>query len=219
MKSFSVLVLKDLQMMARRRGGVLSALGVGAIVMLMASVAGDATPEGLARRGAQAFWLGVFLGSTLLLSDAFDAEQRNGAQRSLVLLGASPTAFFYAKAVANFLGLLIVGAALTPIAVALFGVSLDPFGGGALLTIGTMSLAAPGTLFTGLVAESERRNLLLPILVFPLVLPVLIGVVQTTLLLVFGDPMEQGKAWMALLGVFALLHWILDGALYAKGVD
>lgn len=219
MNAFLILVRKDLRMMVRRRGGVLSALGVGAIVMLMASVAGDATPEGLARRGAQAFWLGVFLGSTLLLSDAFDAEQRGGAQRSLILLGASPTAFFYAKAVANFAGLFMVGAALTPIAIALFGVSLDPFGGACLLATGALSLAAPGTLFTALVAESEKRNLLLPILVFPLVLPVLIGVVQTSLLLVFGDPMNQRGAWMSLLGVFALLHWILDGALYEKGVD
>jgi ABC-type transport system involved in cytochrome c biogenesis permease component len=54
---------------------------------------------------------------------------------------------------------------------------------------------------------------------FPLVVPVLITVVQSTLLLTFGDPMGQGLAWTSLLSVFAMLHWLLDGALYSRAVD
>ena len=206
-------------MLVRRRGGLLSAFAVGAIVMLMASVSGESTPQSLAQRGASAFWMSIFLGSTLLLSDAFEAEQKDGAQRALILLGASPTAFFYAKASVNFLGLLTVGLMLTPIAVALFGVAPAMGSGLLVLALGALSLSAPGTLFTALVSESEKRHLLLPILMFPLVLPVLITTVQATLLLTFGDPMKQGGAWTSLLVVFALLHWLLDGALYAKGVD
>ena len=219
MSAFKVLIRKDLLMLMRRRGGLLSAFAVGAIVMLMASVSGESTPQSLAQRGASAFWMGVFLGSTLLLSDAFEAEQRDGAQRSLILLGASPTAFFYAKALVNFIGLFVAGLMLTPIAVALFGVAPGMGDGVIVLALGTLSLSAPGTLFTALVAESEKRHLLLPILLFPLVLPVLITVVQATLLLTFGDPMGQRGAWTSLLVVFALLHWLLDGALYSKGVD
>jgi heme exporter protein B len=219
MTGFRALVAKDLTLLGRRRGGLLSAFALGAIVMLMMSLSGDASPEGLGRRQAAAFWIGLFLGSTLFLSDSFEGEQRDGGQRALILLGASPTAFFYSKAVVNFAGLFAVGLLLTPISFALFGVGPSFLGGLAVLALGTLSLSAPGTLFTAIVAESERRHLLLPVMMFPLVVPVLITVVQSNVLLTFGDPMGQGLAWISLLGVFALLHWLLDGALYARAVD
>lgn len=219
MSAFRALILKDLKILARKRGGFLSAFALGAIIMLMASLSGEATPVSLGQRGAAAFWMGLFLGSTLFLSDSFETEQKDGGQRALILLGSSPTAFFYSKALVNFLGLFVVGVLLAPIAVALFGVGPSPLGGAVILALGTMSLSAPGTLFTALVSESDKRHLLLPVMMFPLVVPVLITVVQSTLLLTFGDPMGQGSAWAALLGIFAMLHWLLDGALYSRAVD
>jgi heme exporter protein B len=219
MTSFRALIVKDLRILMRRRGGFLSAFALGAIILLMASLSGEATPLSLGQRGAAAFWMGIFLGSTLFLSDAFETEQRDGAQRALILLGASPTAFFYAKAVVNFVGLFGAALLLSPVAIALFGVAPGLGGGIVVLALGTLSLAAPGTLFTALVSESDKRHLLLPVVMFPLVVPVLITVVQTTLLLTFGDPMGQGSAWISILLVFALLHWLLDGALYARAVD
>lgn len=219
MKGFRALLIKDLRILARRRGGFLSAFALGAIIMLMSSLSGEATPLSLGQRGAAAFWMALFLGSTLFLSDSFETEQRDGGQRAMILLGASPTAFFYSKALVNFLGLFVVGVLLAPIAVALFGVGPQPLGGALILALGTLSLSAPGTLFTALVAESDKRHLLLPVMMFPLVVPVLITVVQSTLLLTFGDPMGQGSAWASLLAIFALLHWLLDGALYSRAVD
>lgn len=219
MKAFRALIVKDLKILARKRGGFLSAFALGAIIMLMASLSGEATPLSLGQRGAAAFWMGLFMGSTLFLSDSFETEQRDAGQRALILLGASPTAFFYSKAIVNFVGLFVAGVLLTPIAVALFGAGPSPLGGAVILALGTLSLAAPGTLFTALVGESDKRHLLLPVMMFPLVVPVLITVVQSTLLLTFGDPMGQASAWASLLAVFALLHWLLDGALYSRAVD
>jgi heme exporter protein B len=219
LSAFRALIVKDLRILMRQRGGFLSAFALGAIILLMASLSGEATPQSLAQRGAAAFWMGIFLGSTLFLSDAFETEQKDGAQKTLILLGASPTAFFYAKALVNFAGLFLAGLCLSPVAIALFGAAPSFFGGIGVLALGTLSLAAPGTLFTALVCESDKRHLLLPVVMFPLVVPVLITVVQATLLLTFGDPMGQAGAWISILCVFALLHWLLDGALYARAVD
>jgi heme exporter protein B len=219
MNAFGALVRKDLRIMARRRGGFLSAFALGAIVMLMASLSGEATPASLAQRGAAAFWMALFIGSTLFLADSFETEQKEAGQKALILLGASPTAFFYSKALVNFVGLFGVGVLLTPISAALFGAGPSVMGGGLILALGTLSLSAPGTLFSALVSESDKRHLLLPVMMFPLVVPVLITVVQSTLLLTFGDPMGQASAWNSLLGVFALLHWLLDGALYSRAID
>ena len=219
MSPFKALLAKDLSLLGRRRGGLLSAFALGAIAMLMMSLAGEASEGSLAHRQAAAFWIGLFLGSTLFLSDAFEAEHRDSGQRALILLGASSTAFYYSKALVNFLGLFAVALLLTPVSYALFGAGPDLAEGVLVVALGTLSLAAPGTLFTALVSESDRRHLLLPVLMFPLVVPVLTTVVQATSLLTFGDPMGQRGAWQALLAVFALLHWLLDGILYAKAVD
>ena len=219
MSAFRALIVKDLRILLRKRGGFLSAFALGALIMLMASLSGEATPTSLGPRGAAAFWRGLFMGSTLFLSDSFETEQRDGGQRALILLGASPTAFFYSKALVNFLGLFVVGILLTPISAALFGVGPSLGGGLLILALGTLSLSAPGTLFTAIVSESDKRHLLLPVMMFPLVVPVLITVVQSTLLLTFGDAMGQASAWNSLLTIFALLHWLLDGALYSRAVD
>lgn len=219
MTSFRALFLKDLRILIRRRGGFLSAFALGAIILLMSSLSGEATPVSLSERSAAGFWMALFLGSTLFLSDSFETEQRDGGQRSLILLGASPTAFFYSKALVNFIGLFGVGLLLTPLSAALFGTGPSPADGLLVLALGTLSLSAPGTLFSALVSESDKRHLLLPVLMFPLVVPVLIPVVQATQLLTFGDPMGQGDAWKSFVGVFAFLHWLLDGALYARAVD
>jgi len=219
MSSFRALFVKDLRILTRRRGGFLSAFALGAIILLMSSLSGEATPVSLSQRSAAGFWMALFLGSTLFLSDSFETEQRDGGQRSLILLGASPTAFFYSKALVNFIGLFGVGLLLTPLSAALFGAGPSPADGLLVLALGTLSLSAPGTLFSALVSESEKRHLLLPILMFPLVVPVLVPVVQSTQLLTFGDPMNQGGAWQSLVGVFAFLHWLLDGALYSRAVD
>ena len=71
MSPFKALLAKDLSLLGRRRGGLLSAFALGAIAMLMMSLAGEASEGSLAHRQAAAFWIGLFLGSTLFLSDAF----------------------------------------------------------------------------------------------------------------------------------------------------
>jgi ABC-type transport system involved in cytochrome c biogenesis permease component len=153
----------------------------------------------LGQRGAASD--GSFHGLPLLSTLRNRAARRR--QRALILLGASPTAFFYSKALVNFVGLFVVGILLTPISAALFGVGPSLGGGLVILALGTLSLSAPGTLFTAIVSESDKRHLLLPVMMFPLVVPVLITVVQSTLLLTFGDAMGQASAWNSLLTIFA----------------
>jgi len=69
--AFRALLGKDLRILLRKRGGFLSAFALGSIVMLMASLSGESTPTSLGQRGAAAFWMGLFMGSTLFLSDSF----------------------------------------------------------------------------------------------------------------------------------------------------
>lgn len=218
-RAFPVLIAKDLRLLARRPGTLVALWACGALVLLMMSVSGPAGPEGLKERGAAALWLGLFLGASVFLSDAFDSERSDDAQRMILVMGVDPLAFYYAKAVTNAVALLIVSMLLTPIMVAFFGAAPSVLQFLPILALGCFGLAAPGTLFAALVADSDRKTSLLPVVLLPLVVPVLIAATQATALLIYGDPMGQRSAWLALLGVFVFLHWTVDGLLYGRAVD
>jgi heme exporter protein B len=142
------------------------------------------------------------------------------ALEGLLLLPASARALYYGKAIANWAQLALLGVALVPVLVVLYDawtprlVSLV-----GIILLGTAGLSAPGTLYAAMTAQSRARQTLLPLLLFPLVVPVLLAAVKATSLLILGDPMEQLRPWASLLVVFAVVHWAIGGLLFGRVVE
>jgi heme exporter protein B len=67
--------------------------------------------------------------------------------------------------------------------------------------------------------QARSRQTLLPLLLFPLVVPVLIAAVKATALLMHGDPMGQLRPWVQLLCAFDAIHWSLCGLLFGRVVE
>lgn len=168
-----------------------------------------------------ALWLGLLLASARSLDQSFGVELENGALEGLVLWPVPPAALFLGKALANMLVLLAVAVAITPLALALY----DPvirgslWGLGGLLVLGCAGIAAPGTLVAALTSQARGASALLPLLLFPLVVPVILAAGRATTLLLEGDPMHQVDDWAMILGVFNALHWSVDALLFARVVD
>jgi heme exporter protein B len=93
---------------------------------------------------------------------------------------------------------------------------LEVFG---VIVLGTAGLAAPGTLYAAMTSQARAKQTLLPILLFPLVVPVLLSAVKGTSLLILGDPMGQIRGWLLLLLSFDLIHWSLCGLLFGRVVE
>jgi heme exporter protein B len=68
-------------------------------------------------------------------------------------------------------------------------------------------------------AQARARQTLLPLLLFPLVVPVLLASVKASSLVILGDPMGQMRAWSLLLVAFNLIHWSLCGLLFGRVVE
>ena len=85
--------------------------------------------------------------------------------------------------------------------------------------LGAAGLAAPGTLYAAMTSQARARQTLLPLLLFPLVVPVLLAAVKATSLLILGDPMEQARSWTLLLVAFDAIHWSLCGLLFSRVVE
>jgi heme exporter protein B len=88
-----------------------------------------------------------------------------------------------------------------------------------VIVLGTAGLSAPGTLYGAMTAQLKAKQTLLPLLLFPLIVPALLASVKATSLVIQGDPMNQSRSWIILLAAFDLIYWSLCGLLYGRVIE
>lgn len=192
----------------------------GTTSLLLFSFAIGPSAHALRQYSAGFLWLALLLSSTLTLSESFHAETEHRALEGLLLLQASPRALFYGKAIANWLQLAMLGMMLVPIMVVLYDAgTTDLFRLAGIILLGSAGLSAPGTLYAAMVTQARAQQTLLPLLLFPLVVPVLLASVKATSLLILGDPMGQTASWIGLLLCFNAIYWSLCGLLFGRVVE
>ena len=211
---------KELLLQWRTRAQMMAVFVFGAAALLLFSFAVGPIAEALRQFSAGFLWLGLLLSSTLTLAESFHAEMENKALEGLLLLPANPRALYYGKALANWFQLVILGVALVPVMVVLYDAgTLRLFELLVIIMLGAAGLSAPGTLYAAMTAQVRSKQTLLPLLLFPLIVPALLASVKATSLVVLGDPMNQVNSWISLLVAFDAIYWSLCGLLYARVVE
>src|SRR6185369_371544 len=211
---------KELLLQWRTRSQFMSVFVFGATALLLFSFGVGPVAEMLRQFSAGFLWLGLLLSSTLTLAESFHAEMENHALEGLLLLPADPRALYYGKAVANWIQLTLLGTALVPVMVVLYDAGTTRLLSLlAIIILGTAGLSAPGTLYAAMTAQVRAKQTLLPLLLFPLIVPALLASVKATSLIILGDPMNQSRAWIILLLAFDAIYWSLCGLLYSRVVE
>jgi len=211
---------KDLLLSWRGRAQGMAVVVFGATLLLLLSFAVGPNATTLRQLAGGFLWVALLFSSTLALTESFRLEREHRAIEGLLLLGAHPAAIFYGKALANWLHLFAVGLALIPVMVVLYDPGLSGIGGLiGILALGTAGISAPGTLHAGLASQIRAQQVLLPLLLFPLVVPVLIAAVRSSSLLLLGDPMGQARSWALLLLAFNGIFWPLCGLLFGHVIE
>jgi heme exporter protein B len=163
-------------------------------------------------------WVTLLLAAVIGVSRLFAAEREQGGIDGLLLAPIDRTSLFLAKAAALFLFLV----AVEIVAVPAFGLLLlGPGLGGALpellaiLALGDLGIAAVGALVSALAAETRARELIVPLLLLPLLVPVLIACAQATepLLRPEQGPEDLGR-WLALLTLYDVVFVLLSVAVF-----
>ncbi|HYH09962.1 MAG TPA: heme exporter protein CcmB [Thermoanaerobaculia bacterium] len=213
-------IRKELLIQWRTRGQLMAVFVFGAAALLLFSFAIGPNSEALRMFSAGFLWLGLLLSSTLTLSESFRAEMENRALEGLLLLPAHPIALYYAKAIANWLQLTILGVALVPVMIVLYDAgTLELLKLLLVIFLGAAGLSAPGTLYAAMTAQLEAKQTLLPLLLFPLIVPALLASVKATSFVILGDAMGESGKWIILLLAFDLIYWSLCGLLYGRVVE
>lgn len=218
-RQIALIARKDLLIEWRSPSRISGLFFFALVLVVLVAFTADASPGVLKKTAGGTLWLGLLLASSRSLDLSYAVETDNDALSGLVLWPVAPAAMFYGKALANTLVLTVVGAALTPLVIAMYGA---PIVGGptawaqflAILLLGSAALAAPGTFYALLTTRARANSVLLPLLLFPLVVPALLAASRATALLMDGDGMGEVPSWLGLLVAFDLIHWSVDGLLY-----
>ena len=172
------------------------------LVLVIFNFAFDLRVDNKAAIAPGALWVAFVFASLLGLGRTITAEREKGLMDRLLLCPVDRKAIYLAKLLGNLLFIGVVEAVALPVFAALFNVPLF----GALLPIvllGTLGVATIGTLFSAMAAATQARELLLPILVFPLIVPVVIGAVRATGDLMVASP--NPPPWLGLMTAFDVI--------------
>lgn len=211
---------KEALLQWRTRAQLLAIFTFGCTALLLFSFAVGPDSEALRQHAAGFFWLALMLSSTLALAESFQSEMEQRALEGLLLLPASPRVLYYGKALSNWAQLALLGVGLVPLVVVLYDAPLPrPLALVGVILLGAAGLSGPGTLYAAMTSQARAKQTLLPLLLFPLVVPVLLSAVKATSLLLLGDPMGQVPAWTTLLVAFDAIHWSLCGLLFDRIVE
>jgi heme exporter protein B len=150
-------------------------------------------------------WIAIAFSGTLALGRTFERERYGETLRALLLAPASRPAIYVGKLLGMVLVMLAAEALLVPMVALLFQAPLfgRPLLLLALLLTGTVGFAAVGTLFAAMLVRARTRDIMLPILLYPVTIPVLIAGVQGTSALLQSTPDESvATMWIAIVTCF-----------------
>jgi len=173
------------------------------LVLVIFNFAFDLRVDNKAAVAPGALWVAFVFASLLGLGRTIAAEREMGSMDRLLLCPVDRKAIYLAKLLGNMLFIGVVEIVALPIFAGLFNVPLFV---GALLPIvllSTLGIAAVGTLFSAMAAATRARELLLPILVFPLIVPIVIGAVRATGTLL--APAVNEPPWLGLIAAFDVI--------------
>ena len=146
-------------------------------------------------------WLGFILSGLVGLGRAFLAERDHDCWEGLVLAPGDKSAIYAGKVAGNLLLMLMVEAILLLLFAVFFNLDLGPHLAAlsAVIVLGTVGFAAVGTLFAAMTAHVRARELLFPVLLLPVQVPVLLGAVKATEAVLGGEGLGGVTHWLGLL--------------------
>lgn len=211
----AALVRKDLRIEARGRDTLPPMLAFTiAVVLLLAFSLPDASrldrPVGLPTGGtllladvlAGFLWVTVLFAGLIGFARTFEVEREGGALDVLLLVPLDRAGLFAAKAIANLVFVLAVELLLLPVYALLFGIDLGASWLGLALVVLLVDIGfvSVGTIFSSLAAQTSSRELMLPLLALPALVPVFIAATELTSDLFSGGGLDDG--WLTILVVF-----------------
>lgn len=214
-RAAAIIFAKEVRAEFRARELLNTTLIFAFVVVVIFSFAFDPTTAESRRFGPGLLWIALLFAGSLMLQPSFAREHANDTLDALCLAPVSPFAILLGKIVANFVFLTACEVLLLPVFAVLYNVALLPVLGRLVivLMLGTFGLTITGTVFSAVAAQARMRELLLPLLLLPVLVPLLLAAVEATAGLLADAP-ELQRTWLEILIGFDVMFftasWLLS---------
>lgn len=199
------LIKKDLIQEWRSKDLLSAMLAFAILTLFIFNYALSLSPQNQTSLATGVIWVLLVFAGTLGINRSFAAEQDQGCFDAL-LLGAPDLGLVYlAKMLSNFLVMVILLVFLLPLYGLLYNFSLFSFRFIGLLLLGAWAYSAMATLLAGLSVQTRMRDLLLPVLLFPLLMPVNMAVIKAGAGILENLAWADYSIWFTLLAAYALI--------------
>jgi len=202
-----LLLKKDLLLEMRRRESLLTMFFFGTLLLFVFHFSFDLAPERMAEMAPALLWLAFLFTGTLGLAQLFEAERGNHCLEALLLSPMDRGALFLAKTAFNFILMILVEIVVIPLFWILFNLrSWDVIPNLFLVTLlGTVGFCVLGTLLSAVTLKSRARELLLPLVLFPLMIPVILGTIRCMETILRAGELGDALPWLRLLVGFDVI--------------
>jgi len=193
---------KDVRLEWRSKDAINAMLFFSVLVVVIFSFAFDPSAEESRRIAGGLVWVAFLFAANVALNQTWMRELRNSVLDAYRVSPAPANALFLGKAMGNFLFVTVVELAMTPLFIVFFNLRvLGPAWQLVLvLVLGTWALVVNGTFFAAVSLRTRVRELMLPLLLFPISIPALLAMVEATTAILTGD--SSPRFWLNLLLVY-----------------
>jgi len=199
------IVRKDLAAEWRSRELFTSMLVFSLLVILIFNFALELDPRTRTSVTAGVLWVTFTFAGTLGLNRSMAVEKDRGCMDGLLLAPVDRSAIYFGKAISNLIFMLIVEVIVLPVYSVLYNANLFQPGLLLVIILGSIGYVAVGTLLSAMAVQTRTRDVLLPILLFPLVVPVVIAAVKASGGILQGQEFSEIRTWINLLLVYDVI--------------
>lgn len=208
-RSVAAIVAKDVAAELRSKETLSSMFIFALLVVVMFNFAFELRVDNVRQIAPGVLWVAFAFAGVLGFNRSFVLERENGCIEGLMLLPVERSTIYLGKFLGNVLFMLIAEALILPIFSVLFDLSILHPLLWLVVALGTVGLAAAGTFLAAMAVNTRAREIMLPILLFPVTVPVMIAATKATGQILDGRPVAELYAWLRLLLAFNLVFTLL----------
>jgi heme exporter protein B len=206
-----LLLRKDLILELRRRESLLTMFFFGTLLLFVFHFSFDLVPDRVSEMAPGLLWLAFLFTGTLGLAQLFGAERENQCLDALLLSPLDRGALFLAKVCFNFILMLLVEIVVIPLFWILFNLQTWNLLPRIFLIslLGTAGFCVLGTIMSAITLRARARELLLPLVLFPLMIPVILATIQCLGAVFRAGEIGDALPWLRLLIGFDVIFLTL----------
>src|ERR1700733_4655544 len=198
-------LVKDLRLEWRSKDAINSMLFFSLLVVVVFSFSFDPSAEESRQIAGGLVWVAFLFAAVVALNQTWARELRNQVLDAYRVSPAPANALFLAKTVGNFIFVVVLEALMTPLFIIFYRLrALGPAWQLLLVAaFGTWALVVNGTFFAAMSIRTRSREIMLPLLLFPISIPAILAMVQATTAILTGE--YNARFWIVLLGTYDLV--------------